>query len=102
MNRNEFCPICDGAVPSEEHKGQFPGALSRFDNNEEVCSLCGMAEAMTPFFSPEGRELMVVGLQNDDFELWAAGVQKGLPQCRELLIQQKESIARLKELEGSE
>jgi hypothetical protein len=45
---------------------------------------------------------MVVGLQNDDFELWAAGVQKGLPQCRELLIQQKESIARLKELEGSE
>ena len=102
MNRNEFCPICDGAVPTEEYKGQFPGALSRFDNNEEVCSLCGMAEAMTPFFSPEGRELMVVGLQNDDFELWAAGVQKGLPQCQELLEQQKlarEQLNRLNEEE---
>ena len=102
MNRNEICPICNGAVPSEEHKGQFPGALSRFDNNEEICSLCGLAEAMTPFFSDEGRELMIMGREYDSFEVWSEGVRLGLPQCRELLIQQKESIARLKELEGSE
>ena len=89
MNRNEFCPICEGAVPSEEYKGKFPGALSRFDNNEEICSLCGMAEAMTPFFSTKGMSIMQMGVQMQDFDLWADGVREGLPQCRELLKQQK-------------
>ncbi len=102
MNRNEFCPICDGAVPTEEYKGQFPGALSRFDNNEEICSLCGMAEAMTPFFSTKGMSLMQMGVQMQNFDMWADGVREGLPQCRELLEQQKlarEQLNRLNEEE---
>ncbi|MCP4125243.1 MAG: hypothetical protein GY751_26220 [Bacteroidetes bacterium] len=102
MNRNEFCPICDGAVPSEEYKGQFPGALSRYDNNEEICSLCGMAEAMTPFFSTKGMSLMRLGLDMQNFEVWADGVRLGLPQCRELLEQQKAAHEQLKKLNEEE
>ena len=98
MNRNEFCPICEGAVPSEEYNGKVPGALSRFDNNEEICSLCGMAEAMTPFFSTKGMSIMQMGVQMQDFDLWADGVREGLPQCRELLNQQKVAQEQLKKL----
>ncbi len=85
MNRNTVCPICEGAVPSEEHKGRYPGALSRFDNNEEICSACGTAEAMTPFFSTKGMSIMRLALDMGDFEMWATGVRLGLPAVREML-----------------
>ena len=39
------CPICGGAIPNKEHKGKYPGALSRYDNETEICSRCGMTEA---------------------------------------------------------
>ena len=102
MNRNTVCPICEGAVPSEEHKGRYPGALSRFDNNEEICSACGTAEAMTPFFSTKGMSLMRLGLDMQNFEVWADGVRLGLPQCRELLEQQKAAREQLEKLREEE
>lgn len=40
------CPRCDGDMPSTLHKGQYPGALSRYDNATEVCSSCGVEEAI--------------------------------------------------------
>ena len=43
------CPICNGPIPDEKNKGKFPGALSRYDNETEVCSKCGVAEAMLEF-----------------------------------------------------
>lgn len=46
---NHVCPRCGGDVPSIEHKGQYPGALSRTDNLTEICSSCGNAEGFEQF-----------------------------------------------------
>jgi len=40
------CPRCKGPIPCAEHEGKYPGALSRRDNKTEICSACGMAEAL--------------------------------------------------------
>jgi hypothetical protein len=40
------CPICAGPIPDAEHEGQYPGAVSRKDNKTEICSQCGLAEAV--------------------------------------------------------
>ena len=40
------CPRCGGDVPNTAYKGQYPGAVSRVDNETEVCSRCGVEEAM--------------------------------------------------------
>jgi hypothetical protein len=39
------CPRCEGPIPTALHKGQYPGALSRTDNETEICSQCGQDEA---------------------------------------------------------
>ena len=46
MKKNTDCPRCGGDVPSTEHKGLYPGALSRWDNTTEICSQCGQDEAL--------------------------------------------------------
>ena len=43
------CPRCKGGIPSDLHRGQYPGALSRLDNATYICSSCGMNEAMWQF-----------------------------------------------------
>lgn len=48
------CPRCGGGVPNDEARGEYPGALSRFDNETYICSQCGQNEAfgaghMIPF-----------------------------------------------------
>ena len=40
------CPICRGMIPNNQNPGAYPGALSRFDNHTEVCSMCGSVEAL--------------------------------------------------------
>ena len=44
--KDYICPRCGGDVPDTEHKGQYLGAISRVDNETEVCSKCGTEEAM--------------------------------------------------------
>lgn len=44
------CPTCDGYIPNNETPGAYPGALSRIDNETEVCSECGTREALRMFF----------------------------------------------------
>lgn len=51
---NNICPRCTGPVPDEEHKGQFPGALSRVAD-VEICSMCGQDEAVALLLT-EGKE----------------------------------------------
>jgi len=46
---DHICPRCGGDVPAPGVKGQYPGALSRTDNNTEICSACGTDEAMEQF-----------------------------------------------------
>lgn len=48
------CPRCGGPIPDQEHEGQYPGALSRWDNDTEVCSACGSDEAMIQFAVRDG------------------------------------------------
>jgi hypothetical protein len=44
-NTDYICPRCLGFIPSNERPGAYPGALSRVDNETEICSACGMEEA---------------------------------------------------------
>lgn len=41
-----ICPRCRGYIPSNAQPGLYPGALSRADNVTEVCSECGVEEAL--------------------------------------------------------
>ena len=43
------CPTCDGYIPNNKTPGAYPGALSRVDNETEVCSECGTREALLGF-----------------------------------------------------
>lgn len=52
--RSDFagpCPRCGKGVPSDDHAGDYPGALSRLDNKTYICSQCGSDEAMFQFAS---------------------------------------------------
>tara|TARA_Y100000034_G_scaffold131315_1_gene191799 strand:- start:1872 stop:2183 length:312 start_codon:yes stop_codon:yes gene_type:complete len=51
--KNLDCPICDGGIPNDQRKGEYVGALSRFDNKTEVCSACGTMEALVDWVSRE-------------------------------------------------
>ena len=41
-----ICPRCTGFIPDDQTPGAYPGALSRTDNETEVCSSCGTREGM--------------------------------------------------------
>ena len=45
------CPRCLGGVPTPSERGKYPGAISRTDNVTEVCSECGVKEALEVFTS---------------------------------------------------
>jgi hypothetical protein len=50
MKVPKICPRCkDNWVPNNEHPGQYPGAISRVDNVTEICSPCGVDEAMIDY-----------------------------------------------------
>lgn len=40
------CPRCGGFIPNSAEPGAYSGALSRLDNETEICSGCGQAEAL--------------------------------------------------------
>lgn len=44
-----ICPICDGFIPNNLTPGLYPGALSRRDNETEICSECGQNEALAMY-----------------------------------------------------
>lgn len=44
------CPRCGEGIPNNYQRGQYPGAVSRWDNVTEICSQCGVDEAMLQFF----------------------------------------------------
>jgi hypothetical protein len=56
MTKPKRCPICDGWIPNNDTPGKYPGALSRKDNKTEICSECGVMEAMQGYES--GMSLM--------------------------------------------
>jgi hypothetical protein len=40
------CPRCGEGIPNNRDRGLYPGALSRTDNETEICSDCGLEEAL--------------------------------------------------------
>ena len=65
-------------------EGKYPGAMSRWDNVSEICSMCGSAEAMSPLLNHDARMLMQASREFDDFELWREGVLLGRPAVVEM------------------
>lgn len=49
MTVGNACPRCGGAIPNASTPGAYPGALSRRDNATEICSDCGMREALEDY-----------------------------------------------------
>lgn len=43
------CPRCNNYIPNNEMPGKYPGAISRLDNETEICSSCGVEEAIMDF-----------------------------------------------------
>jgi len=71
MTDSHTCPICSGGVPTDERRGEYPGALSRFDNERCICSVCGQAEALlTPFFSTTYGLFMRKAQEARDWREW--------------------------------
>jgi hypothetical protein len=98
MNKH-LCPICEGPIPNAEHEGKYPGAMSRWDNVSEICSMCGSAEAMSPLLNPDARMLMQASREFDDFDLWREGVLLGRPAVEEMQRASMEAAKKLREME---
>lgn len=47
--RPHTCPRCGGGIPNDLDRGVYPGAISRTDNKTEICSGCGVDEAMEDY-----------------------------------------------------
>jgi len=48
--KKPICPRCLNYIPNNETPGMYPGALSRTDDKTEICSECGVSEAMEMFY----------------------------------------------------
>lgn len=46
------CPRCEGGIPNSSERGAYSGAISRLDNRTEICTSCGIEEAMIDFATP--------------------------------------------------
>lgn len=40
------CPRCLHNIPNDDLPGKYPGAISRIDDKTEICSVCGLDEAI--------------------------------------------------------
>lgn len=43
------CPRCSHFIPNDDTPGAYPGAISRLDNKTEICSSCGVEEALLQY-----------------------------------------------------
>jgi len=84
-NPKGFCPICGGYIPNAEHRGKYPGAMSRFDNETEICSLCGSAEALGPMMDADAGITMRLAIQNGDCNMWRQVVKMGRGAVKEMM-----------------
>jgi hypothetical protein len=81
------CPICMNWIPTNDKKGEYPGAMSRFDRDEdeptEICSACGTAEGFILFHLGDDDELR--DAMCEDWGLWRAAVliQRDMLKVRE-------------------
>jgi hypothetical protein len=43
------CPRCTHFIPNDDTPGAYPGAVSRLDDSTEICSDCGVEEALLQY-----------------------------------------------------
>ena len=58
MQVPKVCPLCEGWIPNNDEPGAYPGALSRFFENTEICSDCGQAEAIYQYLMTKYQPIM--------------------------------------------
>ncbi len=46
------CPRCESGIPNDAQRGAYSGAISRLDNRTEICTSCGIEEAIIDFNTP--------------------------------------------------
>ncbi len=99
------CPICRGMIHNNETPGAYPGAMSRFDNHTEVCSLCGSVEALIGLMGSDDakKKIQVAGAfyQTDRptaWKFWKEGVLMTLPQVQEFHTQTRQAQVELQKL----
>ena len=77
------CPICLGWIPSDEKRGEYAGATSRFIDADrlpmvspvkEICSAGGTAEVMMDLSLSAFEDTKLRDAIRNDWELWRAGV----------------------------
>lgn len=62
---NNQCPRCLGAIPNNDQPGAYMGALSRVDNHSEICSPCGVEEAMLLLAAKENWPVFLYDFEPD-------------------------------------
>lgn len=60
-NVKPICPRCGGYIPNNQAPGEYIGAMSRTDNQTEICSACGTEEAMQQFSAQSADAATPVG-----------------------------------------
>lgn len=68
------CPICMNWIPSNDKRGEHSGALSRFDNDTEICSACGTAESMLDLQLGDFKDAELSDGIYGDWAFWKTGV----------------------------
>lgn len=65
------CPRCGHKIPNDESPGAYPGALSRTDDETEICSACGTHEAFEAMIDGVSPQLFWPVTYNREFALSA-------------------------------
>ena len=79
---HERCPICFDYIPSNANPGAHRGATSRYDDETEICSDCGMAESAVSAYEGSGvlrgRDVKPLTIPDSLTDPWARWCQKVL------------------------
>lgn len=63
-----ICPRCGGYIPTNANPGAHDGALSRADDETEVCSPCGTEEALADHRASQAAGHYVRGTTKADWK----------------------------------
>lgn len=93
-----ICPICYNYIPNNQTPGAYPGALARYDNETEICSECGTAEALAGMMA--GPEAIAEWESSDrtwrDYQMLIMTTKSNIP---EIMFGRGPEMEKLRELQ---
>ena len=93
-----ICPICYSYIPNNQTPGAYPGALARYDNETEICSECGTAEALAGMMA--GPEAIAAWENSNrtwrDYQMLIMTTKSNIP---EIMFGRGPEIEKLRELQ---